>query len=321
MAATINISEIVSEFQKFVGNNENDIRRLILQPTESNKYMTRIMQEDSFKAGKAVIEDLVQGFQKGWTAKGEATFTPREIVHRRHKIDLEFYPDEIVGSWLGFLASENVDRTVWPITRYIVEKLIMEKVAENRELKLYGIGNYASVSEGVAQATGLSMDGFCTQLEDAKVAGTSAFNFITLNELTTTSIFDEVESFVDQIDAVYQGKPMNIFMSQSWMRAYLRRRRDLHGGDANFDQFNNVKVDGTNMTLVGLPSMAGKDIIFTTPKENFIWLTKMNDGASDIKIETAQREIFVFADWHENVGFGIEEAVFASVPDAESASA
>ena len=61
-------------------------------------------------------------------------------------------------------------------------------------------------------------------------------------------------------------------------------------------------------------AIAGENIIFTTPKENFIRLMNRNNGASNISIESVDRQIKVFADWYESVGFGIEEAVFAYVP-------
>ncbi len=318
---TINISEIISEFGTFLGKNEKDIKRLLLQKTISMNHMTTVKQDENYKASKAVIDDLVQGFQKAWTAKGNATFTPIEIVHRRHKVDLEFYPDEIVGSWLGFLADESKTRAEWPITKYIIYKLMLEKVAQNRELNLIGKGVYAATVPDTPQAVGLSMDGFCTIIESLFTAGTSNVNFITLDGgLTADNIFDQIEEFAGQIGEVYQDMAMNVHLSRAWFRKYLIKRRDLHGTDSNFDKFENVKLDGTNLTLVPLPSMASKDIIFCTPQENFIRLIKANDGASSINIEQAKRQVFVYADWHESVGFAIEEALFAYVPAAESAS-
>ncbi len=73
-------------------------------------------------------------------------------------------------------------------------------------------------------------------------------------------------------------------------------------------------IEGTNLTLVPLPSMTGENIMFTTPKEKFIRLINRNNCASNITVESIDRQIKVFADWCESVGFGIEEAVFASVP-------
>ena len=71
---------------------------------------------------------------------------------------------------------------------------------------------------------------------------------------------------------------------------------------------------GTNLTLPPLPSMVGENLIFTTPKENLIRLMNHNNGAFNISIESVDRQINVFADWYESVGYGIEEAVYAYVP-------
>lgn len=320
MAATITVSEIVSSFGTYIGTNSQQILKLLTQPTESEKFMTTVASKDlEWRAAKAVIDDIVQGFQKAWTAKGTAAFTPRTITQRRHKIDLAFYPDEVVDSWLGFLTTEDVDRKTWPITRYIVEQLIIPKVLENRELKLIGKGDYAAVVADTPQATGLSMDGFCTQLEDAKLAGTSNINFITLETLTAVNIFEQIETFAAEVDELYQNLSMNVFVSRGLYMSYMKRRRDLHGVDSNYGGFANL-LEGTNMQLVPLPSMAGKDIIFATPKDNFIRLINRNDGASNIAVENVDRQIKVYADWYEAVGFGIEEAVFASVPAAEDSA-
>jgi hypothetical protein len=320
MAATITITQLVSEFGTWLGQNQNQIKTLLLQPTESTKYMTRVMQDDEFRTAKGVIDDLVQGFQKDWTPKGTPEFTPLTINHRRHKVDVAFYPDEVMGSWLGFLAAENLNRTAWPITRYIIEKLMMAKIAENRELKMYGTGEYEVPTEGVAQAVGKSMDGFCTTLKAKYLAGTSKINFIPVGTFINNDIVDQVDDFADGIAELYQSISMNIFISNKWFRAYLRRRKQLEGGNIDYKGMNSLLIDGTNLTLCPLPSMAGEDLIFATPKENFIWLTKINDGPSSLFIETSKREVIVYADWHENIDFAIEEAVFCAISGDESSA-
>jgi hypothetical protein len=158
------------------------------------------------------------------------------------------------------------------------------------------------------------MDGFCTILEDAHTAGTSNINFISLETLTATNIFDQIEEFAKGVDELYQSLSMKVFVSRGLYSAYHRRRRDLHGQDTNYDGAKDI-IEGTNLSLVPLPSMAGKDIIFSTPKENFIRLINRNEGASNINVESVDRQIKIFADWYEAVGFGIEEAVFAYIPD------
>ena len=313
----ISLSQLKEAFGTYIGTNQKDILVLLTQATESQKHMTTIASADlEYRASKAVVDDLVQGFQKKWTPKGTATFTPIAIPQRRHKFDWEMYPDDIVDSWLGFMAQENTDRKVWPISRYIIEKLILPKINDNRELKLIGKGVYEAPVADIAQATGKSMDGFITILEKLKTAGTSNVNFIILDALTKDNIFDQVEAFAEGVSDLYQDIPMEVFISRKWYAAYHKKRRDLHGQDTNYAGQKDV-IEGSNMTLVPLPSMNGKDVLFCTPRENFIRLMNRNDGASNISIESIDRQVKVFADWYESVGFGIEEAVFASVPVSE----
>ena len=312
--AEISLAQLREAFGTYIGTNQKDILLLLMQATVSQKHMTTIASADlEYRASKAVIDDMVQGFQKKWTPKGTATFTPIAIPQRRHKFDWEMYPDDIVDSWLGFMAAENVDRKQWPISKYIIEKLILPKINDNRELKLIGKGLYEAPVEGTAQATGKSMDGFITILEKLKTAGNSNVNFIPLTALTSDNIFDEIELFAASVADLYQDIPMEVFLSRKWYAAYHKKRRDLHGQDTNYTGMKDL-IEGSNMTLMPLPSMNSKDVIFTTPKENFIRLMNRNEGASNITIESVDRQIKVFADWYESVGFGIQEAVFAYVP-------
>lgn len=323
----IDVATLKSEFGTYIQTNQKSILTALTQKTVSQNFMTTIASKDlAWRAAKAVIDDLVQGFQKAWTYKGTATFTPLEIVQRRHKIDFEFYPDDVFESWLGFLTDESTDRKTWPISRYIIEKLIVPKVLDNRELKLIGKGDYAAIVEGVAQTTGLSMDGFCTILKDKRSAGTSNVNFF--NDASSfpgapsaSNVVDFIEAFVDWIGELYQTMNLPIFQSNAWYKAYQRKYRELYGSNADFSKALAGQVDYSNNTLQPLPSMAGENIFFLTPKENFIRLINANDGASNIFVESVDRKIKVFADWHESVGFAMEEAIFAYVPDEDSASA
>lgn len=317
-AATISVSEIVSEFGTFIGQSEAQILRLLTQPIESTKYMSvKATKEGSYKMSKAVIGSIVQGFQKAWTPTGTPTFTPRTILQRRHKFDMAFYPDEIVDSWLGFLSDESIDRKAWPISRYILEQLILPKVAEDRELRLLGKGVYEEPEEDAAQAVGKSMDGFVTQLEDAYDDGGSNINFIALDGgMTALNVFENIEDFAAKIDPLYQYNNMRIFCSRGIYMAYHKRRRDLYGTMPTYNPANDI-IEGTNLILTPLPSMTGKDVIFATPMDNFVRLLNRNDGASNIQVESVDRQVKIWADWHENVGFGIEEAVFAYVPTSE----
>jgi hypothetical protein len=320
--AVLDIAQLKSDFGTFLGTSEKDILKVLTQPTESMKFMTTVKQNDDFRAAQATIAAIVQGFQKGWTPKGTPAFAPLIITHKRHKFDVEIYPDEIYGSWLGFLADESKSREEWPLVKYILYKMLLEQVAQDRELSLIGNGSYAAIVDGTAQATGKSMDGFLTILKAQHALGaTSKMNFANKNvAITASNVIDQVEKFADTITGPYKSIPMNVFCSPENLTFYTRKRRDLYGANQDYGKFGSVVIDGTPLTLQALPSMIGSDILFATPKANFIRLLKLNDGASKPFVETSKRQVFLFADWYENVGFALAEVVWAFVPDAGSAS-
>jgi hypothetical protein len=320
-AATITLADLITDFGTYLNQNRKDILLKLTQPTESQKFMTTIAtQELEYRASKAAIDSVVQGFQKGWTPKGTAEFTPIAIPQRRHKVDLSFYPDEIVDTWIGFLADESIDRKAWPITRFIIEKLVIPKVNEERELALIGKGEYAAPAEGVAQASGKSMDGFMTILKALKTAGTSNVNFYTAGVLGEANVLDFHNDFLDWISPLYENTGMNIFESRDTFRKYQRAYQSAWGLKADFTEGMTNRINFSNSGLVALPSMAGEKVMFATPKSNFIRLINRNEGASNIMIESVDRQIKIFADWYESVGFAVEEAVFAYIPDEGSQS-
>lgn len=319
--AVIDITQLKADFGTFLGNSEKDILKVLTQPTESMKHMTTVKQNEDFRAAQATITSLVQGFQKGWTPKGTPGFAPLIIPHRRHKFDVEIYPDEIYGSWIGFLADESKSREEWPLVKYILYKMLLDQVAQDRELSLIGKGSYAAIVDGTAQVTGKSMDGFLTLLKAEHLNGATKMNFAQTNTaITATNVITQIEKFADFISGPYKSIPMNVFCSPENLTFYARKRRDLYGANQDYVKFGSTTIDGTPLTLQALPCMIGSDILFATPKANFIRLLKLNDGASRPFVETSKRQVFLFADWYENVGFALAEAVWAYVPDAGSAS-
>lgn len=320
-ATTIDVSEMHSEFGDFMSQFDIklEVIKKLTQRTVSETYMTTKMAVESWKASAALITSVVQQFVAKWTPLGQSTFTPLTIQNYRHKINVPITPNEIMDSWLGYLYDEGTTPDAMPITKYIIEQLIVPKVLEDRELRLIGKGSYqalGAVTEGdPGQATGKSMNGFCTILKNEKASGTSAVSFINLATITDSNIVEQVNKFVDAIDDVYQDVPMNVHCSREFYRKYKRAYKKLWGGESGDPSFGQDMIDYSQNRLVPLPSMAGEDLIFATPKENFIRLQHKNAGASSITMQLNRYDVEVFAEWWEGVGFAIAEAVFAYVPE------
>jgi hypothetical protein len=319
---SITASSIVSEFGAYyenAGQNKNRILSLLTQGRELTGHCTPIKTDDTiYRLSNAAFQSLVQPFQKTFTQKGGVTFTPNEIRVYQMKIDDEFYPDDLVATWLGFLTATNVSREEWPLVRWMVEEYYKKQIDQDVELSEYYKGVYAAPVAGVAGAAGTSMNGLQKQLQDGVDAGT--INTVSLGALNTATIFDQVETFTDAISEVYQGIPMNVFMSRYWYKKYMQDKRAQGFYQKTSDAQIDAGIDFTPQNVVPLAAMVGTNDIFCTPKANLLHVTTATLTKNQFKVEEAKRIVAVMADWREGLGFGINQAVWTNIAASGSGS-
>lgn len=325
----MDVSEIVTEFGAYyeqAGQNKKRILGMLTQGLVTPQYCTLVKTDDTiFKLGQLVMGNIVQAFQKSWTPKSPAAFTPNELRLYKFKIDEEIDPDDIEATWLGFLASANISRTEWPIVKFLIEHPDQGYIAAiNRDMELmeYGKGEATAVTPGVAGVTGQTMNGIIKLLTDGVNADT--INSVNLGTLDKDTIFDQVELFVDGISDVYQNVAMNVHMSPAWAKYYHRDKRAQgfysFAGEQEIKSGITGKIDFMPQQVVPLPSLSGTNTIFATPKANMIHLTKKGENKTKIKIEESKRSVFFMADWWEGIGFGIDAAVWTNIQKTASAS-
>lgn len=309
---SINKADIVTEYGAYYiagGQNEQRLKRLLLFGRETTKFATEVKTDDTvYRLAQSKMTSLVQSFQKSFTPKGDITFEPNPIQLFKMKVDLEIYPDDIEDNWLGFLASNSLTRKDWPIVRYMMESHAFGKIAEDMELNEYYKGVYAAPTAGTAGVNGTAMDGL------KKTLKSTGIKRLTMSELSTSTIYDQIESAFEQIDEVYQTTEMVVCMAPKWARAFLKDKRTL--GYYTIDGANKIdnRLDFAPAGVYGLPSMIGTDDIWITPKSNFLHITKKGENAAKVNIEEAKRCVNVMTDWYEGLGFGMKELVWTNVP-------
>lgn len=309
------ITDILTEFGAYYlnsGQNTQRVKQLMLQAAVTPSIMTPIKTDDTvYQLASSTITALVQGFQKGWTAKGAASFTPKEIQLRKIKIDFEDTPDDLEASWLGFLASDSVNRKDWPFVKWLIETHIIPKMKSEMELNAYYKGVYTAPVAGTANDASKVIDGIDKLLKDGLSDG---INQITgIGDLAVDTIFDQVEDFVDGISAVYQTEAMDICMAPEMVRAYLRDKRSQGFYNLSGAGSIDTSIDFAPQRVRALPSMAGTKRMFATPKSNMLYITKKASNATNFKIEESKRQVFLMSDWYEGIGFGMNEVVWTTV--------
>lgn len=306
-------TNLVTDFGAYYineGQNQQRLLSALREKSVTTSYAKPIIHDgDVYRFSNVSLTEIVQGFQKAFTAKGNATFAPNEIRLRNLKIDLALFPDEVKGSWLGFLSSlDDQERKNWPIVRYLLEKEVVPAIPHDLETKAYFKGAYVAPTPGTATTTAASMDGL-KKIITAGLLGN--MTTVSITAITASNAFDMIEQFVDGLSKLTdKGVAMRLYMDPKILRWYHRDKRNTHGTDVNYDPMKPV-VDFTNVELIGLPSMAGEKMLWATPVDNFLYLRKVN-GMQAPRVEESKREVFLMLDWWEGLGFGHDELVYAA---------
>lgn len=312
---SVTVTDLKTEYGAYYENNPDNMKRLvsvIRQKAKTVEHATvKVIKDTIYKASKTSLGNIVQPFQKGFTVRGDLEFTPATINLFKMKIDISMYPDDIVESYVGFLASiEDKERKNWPLIRYAIEEEIVPQIAEDLENNEYWAGVYATPTPGTPGAAGTSMDGLKKIIDDG-VTATEVQVVSLTGGITTTNAMAQIEAFSDNIPDKFEGVPMIMAMSPANRKKYFRDKRNTQGGNTNYAEGNKLVIDDAeHIEIVGLPSMAGSDYIWCTPKKNYLWI-KRQSGVTKPRVEEAKRECNFMTDFTEGLGFGRLDYVYA----------
>lgn len=318
----LTVSSVVSAYGSYyenTGQNEKRVLRLLTQGRQLPGYCTPMMTNETiFRLGNSTIGEIVQGFQKSFTAKGGIEIKPNEIRLYHMKVDDEFQPDDLQATWLAFWENlSEPERKNWPFVRWAIEKHYLPRIDQDMELNAYYKGVYSAPSTGVAGAASTAFQGLQAQLQAGVDDGT--INSVSMGgALDKDTIFDQMELFTDGISDVYQGVEMNVFLSPYWYKKYMQDKR----AQGFFTKYNAGEIDGnidfTPLNVKPLVAMAGTSDVFCTPKANLLHLYSADKKS--LKLEEAKRSVAVMADWWEGLGFGLNGAVWTNISATGSGS-
>ena len=288
---------------------------------------TREQSNTDYKAAESLITEVSQAFTPVWTPKGKASFRPIVIPYRRHKINVTFKPADIIKSWLTYLYEQGKTPMEQPVTRYIVEQLIMPKVSDDVTRIMLGKGKYSEPSSAAAEGSAgtsavSSMDGIETILTEDKAADTRKFNHYKAAknpfELTGQALLDYVGGFAKAISKYFVNKPL-IYCSEEFLEHYQAQDFAVNGKYTGQSVGNSIRFSG--FSFQPMKCMYGSPILFATPKANLTMLVDYASAGNCVnKIEEHHYDVDIIGEYSLSVGFKIADAVFASVPDSYTPS-
>lgn len=258
--------------------------------------------QDEYVMTEMFLDELTQPYQKAWTPKGTATFTPEILKNRGVKVDFTLEPKALEATWIGYLKTNGSSPEEYPFVQYIYDRII-EKVA--RELNNTTInGVYAAPTPGTAGSAASAFNGILKIVTDAITA--TKITPVATGALSAANIRTKIEQMVDALPTEHRDQELVMLMSPSWARAYHRLNRTDFGANIDYKP-GETMVDFTNVKIVTPLYMNGSSRLIITPAANLFLLEDGVNEEEKMIVQANRRELEVMMDFKRGVGFGIIE--------------
>src|SRR5699024_10808982 len=126
---------------------------------------------------QSMINSVVQQFKPKWTPKGNTKFAPLVIPNYRHKINVPIVPSEVADSYMFYLYDESLTPSQMPISKYIVNQMIMPVISEDVEQRMIFKGKYVPSYDDEPTPAEDSMNGIETLLVQEAANQSTRMNF------------------------------------------------------------------------------------------------------------------------------------------------
>lgn len=295
-------AQIRTALGDFVVLHREELVEQMMQPydtlAELRTITTEALEGNEYGIPSTHLTEVIQGFQPQMTRKGNLTMFANTSIQRRHKLNVGIDPDTIVGEWESWMYDERVSRKDMPITTYVLRKLIM-KMNEDRELQQVYKGVYAAPTPGTAGTALQAVDGYARIFANHITAG--KITPFALGAYTPSTTFEYVENLFTSVPNLQRFMRLNMYMSPEVLLDYQRDKRDTFKYKLEMSEL--LKIDFSNIRMIGLPSMTGSKRIFVTVPGNLVRAINKNSGADNIEIKDYDPYLVdVIADWHESYG-------------------
>ena len=318
---SITATDIVSEWGAYfidAGQTINDLRQMFKETTETEMIFDQGPTTNNTQVRKAqvITTTVLQPFQTAFTPLGGTTFEPMDIPLYRLKIDILETPDVLYDSWLSFLLAKNLDRTTWPIVRWMAEVYAITQHKNDREMNEVFLGVYAAPTPGTAGSAGTSINGIRKQIRDLYNAGTSVVVATGAIPSDPATFCTYVENFINALPELIKNLGGTINMNRTLRNLYRAGKRAKYqayyqqGGadldtDINFPQFS----------VKGLPSHGSSQLIWYTPDLNKNRYYIASDNEAIFEVQSVDRQVKMFTDYYFGLGFWIGSYVFHNDQD------
>lgn len=317
---SLTITNIIAEYGAYYLGDKTNMERLFTQLFAPTNFASALKPMDTkgntYQGSIASMSEVLQAFQKAFTAKGGATFEPCPNNLFKVKADLAEYPDELDGQWTAFLRNEKINRADWPFVRWWMEQLVVPRYRKDLDRAQY-TGVYVAPTPGTAGNAVDSMNGMRYFLNYHVVTSGRMTSITTGTPDTDPEVwYDQLIDWYDTAQAAYPeliGEMPFINMSPTLLQRAKRGYNKKFKQSPDMEKVSSVsdetfmKLDSTPVSLRGLEAMRGSNKIWMPVDGNALDLSWMTKGAGEWSLETEDRKVKIWTDQWKGVGMAVPE--------------
>ena len=307
MSASLKITDAAS-FQAYARKFENQLlSRMYLGFPTASLATPHANVKGQLPLTEVVLGNLVQRWNSNFNDTANAIeFQPRILSTSLVKIDLQIYPQEFEGSYLGQMMKPGQNPTELPFQAYVLDKVLAKK-NEECENAVWNGDEAGSPAEGDLVAA--VINGFKTIAKDAATATT--ITAVTTGALSDTNAVAAFENVYQALGNSTKQSKVTIFCTRDAQAHYIRDYRTRYGASnitSEYMQFDLGDVDWFIIPGTG-------DFIMMTPAMNLHYGFDAESDGTTIRFENNHRAIDMMMDFRIGVQFGILDDTMVRIND------
>jgi hypothetical protein len=316
MVNGISTQQIKQELGEYARKHHQDVTNMFyITPSLDAHLRTITKVKGEYPSIHSVTSNVIQRFRAKWDPFGETGFQAKILKSYRIKVNYQFTPADILGSWLAeSMYDENARKEAMPISRFIMEKELKPKIQEDLAWLMLNGSDDANPYGQFKYA----FPGLCASIDQAMNNGTNPAYLIPLDAISEANATAMLQQFERAIPVKARTKISKVFVSTNVADMYKIDMQQTYGGFNNFTEDKFMKTPLGKLQIIELPWLPD-NYVFTTLDGNILKLVDYFNAPTVNDIQILDYDVKVFAEAEIGIDFAHNQLVFvANFNGAES---
>lgn len=307
----IDKTDLAAELGEFAVGNKSLVKPWVYGKSKLLEFCKPLIRgvQGEYKVPSSITGHLVQLFTGVWNASGTTYLMGRKLISYHQIVNYILKPSDVYDTWIGDLYNENLTREQQPIAKYIMEKEVLPKAADDICI-LVATGIY---NAGTPHTFGASMNGVVKVIGNGKVDTDHPMFIIPTDPITDSNAREQVIIFERGIPESFRNKVKRIFMGTDTFASYKMDNIGTFVYTPNMVGEMTIKTPIFGYDIIAIPELAGTGLMFATVEDNMFKLVgDIENPPMVTDVQIADYDVKLFMEWTLGIDFGVNECVFVN---------